>query len=310
MKAVRFHSYGGSDVLALEDADRPTAGPGQVVVQVAGTSFNFLDLAIRIGLMKAAMPVDFPHTPGIDLAGVIAETGDGVTDWKPGDPVVAFLPPPAPGATAEYVAVPADLLAAAPATIPLADAAALPTVGLTARQALFDHLGLRAGQSILINGAGGAVGGYAVQLAKRAGAVVTATASPRSIERVRAAGPDRIVDHTETPVTEALEGEQFDAVLHLVRNGPEETAALIALVADGGAFASTATPGPLIPGRGIRVDQVYVRSDATRLAELVALVDSGELKIDVAERLTIADLPALHDRAFAGEVSGKAILTP
>ncbi|GAA1686102.1 NADP-dependent oxidoreductase [Glycomyces endophyticus] len=310
MKAVRYHSYGGSDVLALEEADRPTAGPGEVVIEVAGTSFNLLDVAIRAGMMTAVMPVDLPHTPGIDLAGVVAETGEGVTGWRAGDRVVAFLPPVAPGAAAEYVAAPAALLAAAPAAVPLADAAALPAVGLTARQALFDHLGLQAGQSILINGAGGAVGGYAVQLAKRAGAIVTATASPRSLDRVKAAGADRIVDHTESPVLEALDGERFDAVLQLVRSTPEETAALVGLVADGGAFASATTPGPDDPGRGVRVERVEVRSDAAKLAELVALVDAGELRIDVAERVSIADTAAVHDRAVAGEVNGKVVLIP
>ncbi|MEU5872346.1 NADP-dependent oxidoreductase [Glycomyces sp. NPDC047369] len=308
MKAIRYHSYGSSDVLALEDADRPTAGPGQVVIKVAGTSFNLLDAAIRAGIMQEAMPTAFPHTPGIDVSGTIAETGEGVTGWSTGDPVVAFLPPTAPGAAAEYVAAPAALLAAAPATVPLADAAALPTVALTARQALFDHLDLQPGQRLLVNGAGGAVGGYAVQLAKRAGAVVTATASPRSLERVKAAGADRIVDYTEGPVVNTLAAERFDAVLQLVRDTPEETAALAGLVADGSAFASATTPGPQTAR--IRVERVEVESDAARLAELVALVDAGELRIEVAERLPIADLASVHDRAVEGRLSGKTVLTP
>ncbi|RRR96048.1 NADP-dependent oxidoreductase [Glycomyces terrestris] len=310
MKAVRYHSYGGTEVLALEDAPWPVAGPGQVVVQVAGTSFNFLDIALRSGMLTEVMPLDLPHTPGIDVAGVIAETGPGVTGWKPGDAVVALLPNAVPGAAAEYVAVPAEALAAAPTAVPLADAAALPAVGLTARQALVEDLDLQAGQRLFINGAGGAVGGYAIQLAKRAGAVVTATASPRSRDRVEAAGADRIVDHTREPVLDALHGERFDAVLQLVRSSPEDTAALVDLVADGGAFTSTTTPGPERPGRGVRVGHVYVRGEGASLAELVALVDVGELHVDVAERLPIADTAALHDRAVAGEVSGKVVLTP
>lgn len=308
MKAVRYHSYGDSRVLALEEADRPAAGPGQVVVKVAGTSFNLLDAAIRAGIMQEAMPIDFPHTPGVDVSGTVAETGEGVTGWRTGDPVIAFLPPTAPGAAAEYVAVPADLLAAAPATVPLPDAAALPTTGLTARQALAEHLKLKPGQRLLVNGAGGGVGGYAVQLAKRVGAEVTATASPRSRERVEAAGADRIVDYTADPVAKALAGERFDAVLQLVRDTPEDTAALADLVADGGAFASTTTPGPRTPR--IRVEQVYVESDAARLADLVALVDTGELRIDVAERLPLADLASVHDRAVEGRLLGKTVITP
>src|SRR5215468_8157055 len=172
MKAVRYHSYGDSDVLVYEDADRPVAGAGQVLVRVAGAAFNPVDVAIRAGFLEQVFPVALPHIPDFDVAGVIAEVGEGVSGWSAGDAVVAFLPMTAPGAAAEYVAVPAGLLAGAPRTIELADAAALPSAGLTAWQSLFEHAGLTAGQTILINGAGGSVGGYAVQLAARAGATV------------------------------------------------------------------------------------------------------------------------------------------
>ena len=180
MKAVRYGSYGDSDVLVYEDADRPVAGAGQVVVKVAGAAFNPVDVAIRAGFMQQVFPLAFPHIPNFDVAGVVAEVGEGVSGWSAGDAVVAFLPMAVPGAAAEYVAAPAEVLAAAPRTVELADAAALPSAGLTAWQSLFEHAGLKEGQSVLINGAGGAVGGYAVQLARQAGATVTATASARS----------------------------------------------------------------------------------------------------------------------------------
>ncbi|MQA79442.1 MAG: zinc-binding dehydrogenase [Streptosporangiales bacterium] len=310
MKAVRYHSYGDSDVLVYEEAERPVADPGQVVVQVAGTSFNMLDVAIRVGILRQTAPVTFPHVPNCDLAGVITEIGEGVSGWSVGDAVVAFLPATAPGAAAEYVAAPAEVLAAAPRTVELADAAALPLVGLTAWQSLFEHADLTVGQSVLINGAGGGVGGYAVQLAARAGATVAATAGPRSRDRVRSAGADRIVDYTATPVPESLDGQQFDVVLHLVRNSPEETAQLLGLVADGGTFVSTTTPGPDDAGRGVRTEQVLVRNDAAQLAELVTRVDAGDLTIDVAERRPLADLAAVHDQAVIGQLAGKTVLIP
>ena len=169
MKAVRYHSYGDSDVLVYEDADRPAAGAGQVVVKVAGTAVNPVDVAIRAGFLQEVFPVTLPHIPNFDVAGVIAEVGEGVSGWSAGDTVVAFLPMTAPGAAAEYVAAPAEVLAAAPRTVELADAAALPSAGLTAWQALFEHAEVKAGQSVLVNGAGGAVGGYFVQLAAHAG---------------------------------------------------------------------------------------------------------------------------------------------
>jgi len=310
MKAVRYHSHGDSDVLVYEEADRPVAGPGQVVVQVAGTSFNPVDAAIRAGLLQQVFPVVLPHVPNFDVAGVIAEVGEGVSGWSVGDAVVAFLPMTAPGAAAEYVAAPAEALAAAPRTGELADAAALPSAGLAAWQSLFDHAGLKAGQRVLINGAGGAVGGYAVQLAAQAGATVTATASARSLDRIRSYRADRIVDHTATPVVRAVAGQRFDVVLNLVLTSPEEAAQLVGLVADGGAFVSTTTPGPEDAGRGVRTVRVFARSDASQLAKLVARVDAGVLQIEVAERRPLTDLAAVHDQAAAGRLAGKTILTP
>lgn len=310
MKAVRYHSYGDSDVLVYEEADRPVAGPGQVVVQVAGTSFNPVDAAIRAGFLQQVFPVAFPHIPNFDVAGVIAEVGEGVSGWSVGDAVVAFLPMTAPGAAAEYVAAPAEVLAAAPRTVELADAAALPSAGLAAWQALFEHAEVKAGQSVLINGAGGAVGGYAVQFAAQAGAAVTATASARSLDRIRSYRADRIVDYTATPLLQAVAGQHFDVVLNLVPTSPEETAQLVGLVADGGAFVSTTTPGPEDAGRGVRTVRVFVRSDATQLAELVARIDAGVLQIEVAERRPLTDLAAVHDEAAAGRLSGKTVLTP
>jgi NADPH:quinone reductase-like Zn-dependent oxidoreductase len=310
MKAVRYHSYGGSDVLVYEDADRPVAGPGQVLVMVAGAAFNPVDTAIRAGFLQQVFPVAFPHVPNFDVAGVIAEVGEGVSGWSAGDAVVAFLPMTAPGAAAEYVAAPAQVLAAAPRTVELADAAALPSSGLTAWQALFEHAGVKPGQSVLINGAGGAVGGYAVQLARQAGATVTATASPRSAGRVRSRGADRIVDYTAAPLLQAVAGDQFDAVLNLVSTSPEETARLAGLVTDGGVFVSTTTPGPEDAGRGVRTVRMFARGDAGQLTELAARVDAGELKIDVAQRRPLTDLPAVHDQSAAGQLPGKTILIP
>lgn len=216
-----------------------------------------------------------------------------------------------PGAAAEYVVAPADALAAAPRTVELADAAALPSGGLTAWQALFSEgAGLTAGNSVLINGAGGAVGGYAVQLAKQAGATVIATGSARSAGRLRSYGADRIVDYTATPLPQAVAGERFDVVLNLAPTSPQETAALVDLVADGGALVSTTTPGPEDAGRGVRTVRVFARSDADQLAGLVARVDAGALKIDVAERRPLTDLAAVHDDAAAGRLPGKTVLVP
>ncbi|MFE6449820.1 NADP-dependent oxidoreductase [Nocardiopsis dassonvillei] len=308
MKAVRHHEYGGSDVLVHEEAPRPVPGAGQVLVRVAGTSFNPADAAIRAGRLRQVLPVTLPHVPGIDVAGTVAANGDGAEEWNTGDAVVAFLPMDADGAAAEYVAVPAEVLAAAPKTVGLADSAALPSSALTAWQSLFEHAGIGAGQTLLVNGAGGAVGGYAVQLARRAGAVVTATASARSADRVRRYGADRVIDYTASPVTESA-GERYDAVLNLVITSPEETAALVGLVADGGVLVSATTPAEPDTARGVRTVRVSARSDADQLAELVALVDAGELHVHVGARVPLARLPKVHADSDAGTLSDRTVVT-
>ncbi|OBG63438.1 NADP-dependent oxidoreductase [Mycobacterium sp. E3339] len=311
MKAVQYHRYGGSEVLQYEEVERPVPGPGQVLVRVAATSFNPVDAGIRGGYLSEVYAISFPHTPGVDVAGTIAELGEGVTGWKIGDAVVGMLPLDRPGAAAEYALAPAEVLTAAPDSVPLADSAALPTVGLTAWQALFEVAGLKAGQSVLVNGAGGAVGGYAVQLAKRAGAVVTATASTRSAARLRRYEADRIIDYIDyTAAPLAVAGQPFDVVLNLVSTSPEQTAALVGLVAGGGFYVGTMTSGEEDPARRVRAQRVFVRSDAAQLAELVNQVDAGKLVIDVADRRPLTDAAAVHDDSDANRLRGKTILVP
>jgi NADPH:quinone reductase-like Zn-dependent oxidoreductase len=182
--------------------------------------------------MQGPMPLSLPHIPGLDVAGTVDALGDGVPGMRIGDRVVGILPFVDDGAAAQFVLAPANGLAPAPTSIPLADAAALPLVGLTAWQAQFEHAQLKAGQRILINGASGAVGGYAVQLAKSAGAYVIATGSPRSDAQLRIASADEVVDHTATPVSTAVT-EPVDVLLNLAPIDPAEFAALAALVRDG-----------------------------------------------------------------------------
>jgi len=309
VKAMRYHEYGGSNVLRYEDADRPVAGPGEVLVRVAATSFNPVDAAIRAGYLQQAFPLQFPHIPGIDVAGTVAGIGDGVSAVSEGGAVVGFLPMNADGAAAEYVLAPAVVLTAAPSTIALTDAAAIPAVALSAWQALFEHAGLQAGQRVLINGAGGAVGGYAVQLAKQSGAVVVATAGPRSSGRVRSYGADQLIDYTSTPVAAAV-AAPVDVLLNLAAVPAAELSALLGLVRPGGVFVTTVAPGPDPAGGDVRVISMFVRADAGQLADLVAKVDAGELRVDVAATRPLTELAAVHEQSAAGTLPGKIVLTP
>ncbi|MFD6448566.1 NADP-dependent oxidoreductase [Promicromonospora sp. NPDC060204] len=309
MKAVRFHETGSAEVLRYEDADRPVPGAGEVLVRVAGSAFNPADGGIRGGFLP--FPVALPHVPGYDVSGTVDALGDGVEGLAVGQDVVGFIPMIADGSAAQYVVAPAADLVAAPTGIPLPDAAGLPSVALTASQALFEAGGLQAGQRVLINGAGGPVGGYAVQLAKRAGAYVVATASPRSERAVKAAGADEVIDHTTTSVLDAVT-EPVDVLLNLAPITAEAFAALAARVRDGGVVVST-TPTVTTPGdegRGVRAVTVFLHPDADVLSGLVALVDSGDLHVEIARRVPLSELPEIHRQADAGQVHGKVVAVP
>jgi NADPH:quinone reductase-like Zn-dependent oxidoreductase len=219
MKAIRYYEFGGPDVLRYEDMEQPTPAKGQVLIRVAASAFNAADAGMRGGSLP--IPVELPHVPGYDVSGTVDALGDGVagTDLQVGDEVIGFLPMELDGGAAEYVVAAADALVLAPARLPLSDAAGLPSVGLTAWQALFDQGGLTTGQRVLINGAGGVVGKYAIALAKRAGVYVVATASPRSKAAVRQAGADEVIDHTSTDVLSAVD-EQVDVLVNLAPIDP------------------------------------------------------------------------------------------
>ncbi|ROS47254.1 NADP-dependent oxidoreductase [Curtobacterium sp. PhB78] len=309
MKAVQFHEVGGPEVLQFGEVEQPTPAAGQVRLRVAASAYNAADNGMRAGFLP--IPIQLPHVPGYDVSGTVDAIGEGVTGLTVDDAVIAFLPMDRDGGAAEYVVAPADAVVAAPTSVPLADAAALPSVALTAWQALFDDGRLTAGQRLLVLGAGGVVGKYAVQLAKRAGAHVIATASPRSADAVRAAGADQVIDHTDVDLLDALDG-QVDVLLNLAPIEPEQFAADVAAVRDGGVVVSTtafmATPGD--ESRGVRAATVFVLPNRERLTELVALVDAGALTVEVTRRIPLADLPALHAEGAAGRIVGKVIVLP
>jgi NADPH:quinone reductase-like Zn-dependent oxidoreductase len=309
MNAVRFHEYGGVGVLRYEETERPTPDSGQVLIAVAATSFNPIDAGIRAGFLQQVFPVELPHTPGIDVAGTVAEVGEGVTQFTIGDPVIGFLPMTQNGAAADYVLAPAAALVTAPAAIALTDAAALPAVALTARQALFDHADLRSGQRLLVNGGGGGVGGFAVQLAAHAGAFVIATASPRSTDVVKALGADQIVDYTTTPVTAAV-AEPVDVVLNLVSATEPEMTALVSLIKPGGVLVTTGSPAQPDTERGVRAESMALHPDTDQLAQIVARIDTEQLTVDISARYPLSQTATVHERSAAGELRGKVLLIP
>ena len=309
MKAIRFHETGDFQVLRYEDVELPEPGAGEVRIKVAGSAFNPADGGIRGGFLP--IPVVLPHTPGYDVAGTIDALGEGVGSLAVGEHVIGFIPMTADGSAAQYVVSPADALVKAPTRVPLADSAGLPSVGLTAHQALFEAGELQAGQRVLVNGAGGPVGGYAVQLAKRAGAYVIATAGPRSTEMVKAAGADEIVDYTTSSVLDSV-STPVDVLLNLAPISQDDFAAMATRVRDGGVVVST-TPTVTTPDdseRNVRAVTIFVHPDGEALAHLVSLVDSGDLHVEIARRVPLSELPEVHRLADIGELHGKVVVIP
>jgi NADPH:quinone reductase-like Zn-dependent oxidoreductase len=304
VKAAWIEEYGGPDVIRYGEIPRPSPGPGEILLRVAGASFNPADIGDRSGRYRQ---VPLPFTLGFDVAGQVDEVGPDVNTLSPGDSVIARLD--GGGACAEYALAHAKVVARAPDELPLADAAAIPLAGLTAWQVVFEHGRVKAGQRVLINGAGGGVGGFAIQLAKRTGAYVIATASARSADQVRTHGADQVVDYTVAALPEAVR-EPVDAVLNLVPISPEAGTSIVDVVRSGGMIASITGKIDAPSSTAVTSVQFITRNDPAILDELVHLVDAGELSVDISERLPLSQVAEVHRRSEQGDVRGKVILLP
>jgi NADPH:quinone reductase-like Zn-dependent oxidoreductase len=300
---MRIHEFGGPSVIRQDEVPRPDPAPGEVLVQVAATSFNPSEVGLRRGWLSSVLPVPLPYILGYDVAGTVVGIGPGVAAPALGSAVIGRLDG---GAAAEYVAAPANLLVAAPTSIPLAEAAALPLAGVTAWQAVFDRAGITPNQRVLVNGTG-AIGRYAVQLAKHAGAYVIATARPAHAGQVRQLGADEVVDHTAGPFAF---GEPADVVLNFAAIDPGRLAAVATHVRPGGVLVSATTGVSHLTGAPIRADHFVVRNAPDDLAALVKMVDAGTVRVEVAAARPLTELADVHRDAEAGQLSGKTILRP
>lgn len=305
MKAVRYHEFGSAEVLRHEEVENPVVGVGQVLVRVSATSFNPVDDHIRQGVLAEAIPTPLPITPGLDLSGTVEALGEGVSGLAVGDAVVAMFPLDQHGGAAEHAVVTADLVALAPKSLPLADAAALPLSGLAAIE-LGD---VRAGQTVLVNGAGGSVGGIVVQLATDAGAHVTAVDAPQHAERLQQYGAEKVVGPLDLDAGPAAVGGPFDLVVNHVRLAPEGLAKLTAYVADGGIAVSSAGPVPADEARSARTASAWVQPSGAHLTDLVGRIDAGRLALHIVDRRPLDELVAAHEEAAAGKLTGKTVIT-
>jgi len=329
MKAIRLHEYGGPEVLRYEDAPRPALNPDEVLVRVHAVGINPPDWYIRDGY-KMLPPewrptVPLPVIPGSDISGVVAAFGDDVQGFSIGDEVFGMIRFPSYGksaAYAEYVAAPASDLAHKPAGIDHMQAAAAPMAGLTAWQFLIE-LGhnvqnpLQAdmhrpvplqGKTVLVNGAAGGVGHFAVQLAKLKGAHVIAVASDKHESFLRALGADEFIDYKKNAPEDVV--RDVDLVLDTL-GGPTTGRFLRTLKRGGALFPvflgfSHAEEAEKL---GITVSMTQVRSNGSQLAELARLLNDGTVRVAIDSTFPLANARQAHERAAGGHIQGKLVLT-
>ncbi len=307
MKAVRIHEYGGPESLVYEDAPKPEPGPGEVLIKVHAAGVNPLDWKVRQGYLKGHAPYHLPLTLGLDVSGVVESVGEGVKAFRAGDEVYGMLDLSRDGAYAEYVVAAEGLLAKKPGRLDHARAAAVPLAALTAYHALNETLGLKAGQKILIVGASGGVGSFAVQLAKLKGARVVGTASGKNQSLLTELGVDEAIDYTAVRFEEAVRDADF--VLDTV--GGENSERALHALRKGGTLAVIASQPPAEKAAALGVSAKYVqnRPDAAALRELAGYLDAGSLRT-VVEALPLAQARMAHEKSQSGRVRGKLVLVP
>lgn len=315
MRAVGFTEFGDPDVLGIVTVPRPAPGPGQVLVRVAAATVNPTDLGFRQGGRPLPPGVEPPYIPGMDLAGVIEETGPEVRAWHVGDRVMAAVAPMAPGggAQAEYRVVDGDQLAKVPDGWSLTDAATLPMNGLTVRTAL-DMLALPAGSTLAVTGSAGIVGQYAIQLGTYEGLTVIGDAKPEDVALVESFGAHHVVPRGAemAAAVRGLYPDGVDAVIDAALLGP----AVIGAVRHGGQLLAVRPYQGLTENgkaeRGITVHLVLVGQhlhEGHRIGELAGLVDAGVLTLRVADVLPADQAADAHRRLAAGGVRGRLVLT-
>ncbi|MDQ3720198.1 MAG: NADP-dependent oxidoreductase [Actinomycetota bacterium] len=305
MRAAAIEEFGGPEALRLADLPEPKVGPDYILIRARAAGVNPVDCKTRRGSLEDRFPHFFPLVPGWDVAGVVEQVGPVETGFSEGDEVVAYCRKDYVGAGtyAELVSVKAVQAAAKPPALSFEEAAALPLAGLTAFQALHEKLEIQAGETVLIHAASGGVGRFAVQLARLAGARVIGTARAANHDAVRDLGAAEVIDYSEQDVADVVRASHpagVDAVLDLV--GGEALERSPELLADGGRIASVSQPAE-------NVRYLFVRPDSQQLAHLGSLADSGQLRVSLAETLSLEEAGRAHELLESGRVSGKLALS-
>lgn len=306
-RSVYYDRFGGPDVLQVGDVAMAPVGPDSVVVKVAGVGINPVDYKIAQGYLQGAMEINFPVVIGWDVAGEVVGVGPAITEFTVGDRVFGYarLDTVQHGTAAETVVLPVRVLAHAPTSIDLEHSAAVPLTGLTALQ-LIRRLDIQTGETVLIHGANGGVGQFAVQLARLAGGTVIGTASARNHEYLRSLGAEPVGygPELEAAVRE-LVPEGVDVVVDLAGAGSLDRSDAVT--------KPNARVGSITDGEGAKARggaYVFTRPSSSDLAHLASLIDEGKLVVDLARTFTFAQAAQAYQLLEERHVRGKIVLTP
>jgi NADPH:quinone reductase-like Zn-dependent oxidoreductase len=309
MRAVAYDDYGDASVLHISEHPLPRRLPGQLMVQVWASSVNPIDYRMRRGDLKGIVPFGFPRIPGFDVAGIVVETDSG-SQFAEGDRIMAFLDHTRGGALADYAVCSVGAAAKIPDTMPLEEAAAIPLAGTTALQSLRDHGKIKLGQSVLINGASGGVGAFAVQIAKAYGGQVDAIASAVNREFCLSLGADHFYDYESTDFTKSA--ERWDIIFDVA--GKTHYLAARKVMKEGGHFVSTE---PNVEGLLVTILTwplsksgrfMLAKPSGDDLRELLRLYECGKLRIAIDSRFHFDQAAEAHRRVETGVDRGKVVL--
>jgi NADPH:quinone reductase-like Zn-dependent oxidoreductase len=305
MKAIRILEFGSTDVMLSTDVERPTPGVGQVLVRIKAAGVGPWDALVREG--KSGIPQKLPLTPGSDLAGTVEEIGAGVTGLSVCEEVYGMTDESFTGAYAEFALASANMLARKPGSLSFIEAAGVPVVAVTAWQMLFEYARINAGQTVLINGGAGNVGGYAVQMARDAGVNVIATAGTEDLDFVKSLGAQTVVDYQKEQLENSI--SPVDVVIDTVGGESRERSQRV--LKPGGILVTVVTPPPVKTGLigGVRVEFFFVEVTTARLNAISQLLDSGKLKAHTGTVLPLDEVRLAHQMlAGAAHAPGKIVL--
>ncbi|WP_445630290.1 NAD(P)-dependent alcohol dehydrogenase [Nostoc sp. DSM 114167] len=312
MKAVVIRRYGATEVLQYEDVEQPKIEPTQLLVKVRASSVNPIDWKIRQGMLSLITGSKFPKILGFDVAGDVVAVGSGITRFKPGDAIYGCTGFPG-GSYAEFAAVPENLVALKPTNLSYEEAAAVPLAALTALQALRNEGNIQTG-TVLINGAAGGVGTFAVQIAKALGAVVTGVSSSKNLDLVKSLGADRVIDYTQQDFTEDI--AQYDIIFDAV--GKRSLSQTKRVLKPNGIYITT-LPSPevflesvltaLLPGQKAKF--ILQKPNTQDLIYLKELIEGGKIRVVIDRTYPLQELAAAHAYSETGRAVGKiAIAQP